>query len=118
LVPVVDLAALVPDLLQLFHRQALGPCILRVDHDGDAVVGHLYLSPLDPRVGEKLLLVRLDLARGVVGVGLPGGELLEPTAGPRDADRHAHVGVLLLEELRRGLGERTDRARAVYANVP
>ena len=118
LVPVVDRAALVPDHLQLLHREAVRPVVLRVHDHCESVVRHLDLDPLDAGVRTQLLLVRLDLARGVVGVGLAGAELLEAAARAGDADGDTHVGVLRLEELCSGLGERTHGARSVDADIP
>ena len=78
-----------------------------VGHDGDAVVGDLDLLVRDAGLlADRDLLVVLDRTRGVGDVGLAGAELLEAAAGAGGADRDLDVGVLALERLGRGLGER------------
>jgi hypothetical protein len=94
-------------------RQALGPVVVLVDDDRKAVVGDLDLLELDPFLLADLLFLGLDRARGVGDVGLAGAELLEAAAGAGSADGHPHVAVLALELRRRGLRERSHRARAV-----
>jgi hypothetical protein len=116
---VLDLGALVPQLLELVGGQAVDLEVL-VGDDGDPVVGDLDLAVFDAGLlagGRLLVVVVLDRTRGVADVGLAGAELLEAAAGPGLADRHLDVGLLLGEELGRGLGEREDRRRAVDADV-
>src|SRR5829696_2753772 len=109
----LDLRALVPDLLELVRREAVQGERL-VGDDGDAVIGDLDLAVLDARlVAGGNLFVVLDRPRGVGDVGLAGTELLEAAAGARRAHRDLDVGVLLVEQLGRGLRERRDRRGAV-----
>src|SRR5215210_6993632 len=113
----LDLRALVPQLLELIGGKAVDGERL-VGHDGDAVVGDLHLAVLHARlVADGDLLVVLDRPRGVGDVGLAGAELLEAAAGPGGADGDLHVGVLLVEQLGGGLGERRHRRGAVDCDL-
>src|SRR5690606_916463 len=70
-----------PDLLELLHREALGPGVLLVHHDREGVGGDRQLGVGDAlRLAGGLLLV-LDRPRGVLNVGLAVAELLEAAAG-------------------------------------
>src|SRR5690606_38506610 len=95
----------------------------RVGHDRDAVVADLELEELDAVGGAGLLLLGLDLRRGVVDVGLAVAEQLEAVTGAGAVDGDVDVAVLGVEALgdvggdrldRRGAGD-DDRARELAA---
>ena len=90
--------------------------VLRIHHDGDAVVGDRQLDVLDAGLLAGLDLGGADRPRGVADVGLAAAELLEAAAGAGDADRDADALVRLLELLGHGFADREDRARAVDLN--
>src|SRR4029453_12830323 len=116
LTPVVHRRLRLPDLLELIGGHA-GDRVVRVDHHSERVVGDLDRVVADSLGLAGLLLVGLDRAGSVGDVGLTGTELLEAAAGARGPDGHVDVGVLAVEFLGDCLGERTDRARAVDADI-
>jgi hypothetical protein len=84
-----------------------------MDHDGQAVIGNRHFHVLDAVLSAQLHLAGFDRSRGVRDVGLAQAEFLEAAPGARDADRHAPLGMGLLELLGHGLGDREHRTGAV-----
>ncbi len=108
-----DVRAAVPDPLQLCGRQAVRPCVLSVDRERDAVVGHEELDVADPGGMALGRLGQPDRPGGVGQVGLVLAEALEAAARAGDPDDDAGTAVLALIRFGSGLRERRDRAGAV-----
>ena len=95
LVPARDLALRLrrPQPLQLVHGDRRRPRVLRVDDDGEPVVGDRQLDVFHARLLAGLDFGRPDRSRRVADVGFAAAELLESAARAGDADRRASSGL-------------------------
>ena len=80
-----------------------------VADDRQAVVGDFELVPVDPVLGTGGDLVLFDRARGILDVGFPGTEALEPTTSSRNINADLDVWSLPVELLSDRLCQRAYR---------
>ena len=88
-----------PDRLQFGGGHRLRPVVLRVDDDGQRVVGDGHLDVFDPGGLAVFHFLLGDRARGVGNIRFATAELLEAAAGTGNADRHADRILLRLLEI-------------------
>src|SRR5690606_13679076 len=112
LVPVGQRGARLPDRLELLDGQAVHR-VVRVNHDGERVVGDGELFVGDAVGGARGRLLITDRPGCIGDVGLAVAELLEAAAGARLGHVDGDVRILGLEELGRSLRERAHGAGTV-----
>src|SRR5690606_15941371 len=106
-----------PDAVELVGRHALGPVVLDVDDDREAISGNGQLDERDTVQLAQLYLAGLDDAAGAGDVRLAPAELLEAGAGAGKGYGHARARAVDQELLGEGQADGVDGGRAVHSDV-